>query len=86
MICSEFNKITKITIFPKNLSYISYCALAPFTTEDMTQLVTFKVAWLGCFIPSLVIELCVYVAIFVKQRAVESRATEVIIKNNRGAG
>ena len=52
----------------------------------MTQLITFKVAWLGCFIPSLVIELCVYVAIFIKQRSVESNATEVIIKNNRGEG
>ena len=70
-------------ISSKNLSYFSYCALAPFTTEDMTQLITFKVAWLGCFIPSLVVELCVYVTIFVKQRAVESRATEVIMKNNR---
>ena len=70
-------------IFSKNLSYLSYCALAPFTTEDMTQLITFKVAWLGCFIPSLVIELWVYVAIFLKQRAVESHPTEVIMKNNR---
>lgn len=71
-------------ISPKTLSHFSYCALAPFATADLTQLITFKVVWLGCFIPLLVIELCVYVAIFVKQRAVEFRATEVIIKNNRG--
>ena len=48
-------------------------------------MMTFRVAWLGCFIPSLVAELCAYIAIYVKQRAVESRATEFIIMNNREA-
>ena len=37
-------------------------------------MVTFKVGAMWCTIPSLVAEMCVHIAVFVKQADVESRA------------
>ena len=38
--------------------------------------------FMWCIVPSLVAELCVHVAVLVKQTRIESRATVYVVKNN----
>ena len=65
-----------------SLFFYSYCTKTPFDLRLRKELVVMKLAIL-CICPSIILELVVHIAIFVKQTKIESRATVFEIRDGR---
>ena len=71
--------------FPNNpmLFYYSFCKKSPFPSDMIDDVVIFKMFVTIIMAPSLIAEMCVHIAVLVKQTKIENNAEDFIVKNDQ---
>ena len=65
------------------LFYYSFCKKSPFPSDLIDDAMTFKIFVTIVITPSLIAEMCIHIAVLVKQTKTENNATVYIIKNDQ---
>ena len=71
--------------YPNNpmLFYYSFCKKSPFPSDLIDDAMTFKIFVTIVITPSLIAEMCIHIAVLVKQTRIENNATVYIVKNDQ---
>ena len=71
--------------YPNNpmLFYYSFCKKSPFPSDLIDDVMIFKIFVTLVITPSLIAEMCIHIAVLVKQTRIENNATVYIVKNDQ---
>ena len=79
-----FHIVENFVRYPSNpmLFYHSFCKKSPFPSDLIDDVIIFKIFVMIVMTPSLIAEMCIHIAVLVKQTKIENNASVYIIKND----